>query len=205
MSHYLILDFETNGIDAGALPCTNYPMQVSAILTDAQGQTVDTYTTLIAGATSVNEWVSNNCTHLSVKKCEREGVEFREVLSTLARMVNSDDTILVAHNLRYDYDMVLKPIAKMLNLERTDEFVALSRLRRFCTSINKANWDNDTCYYYKKLGKRMGPSLQKLAKRLFIKTDGFKSHNSEHDVELTRRCLAGMIERAEVVVNGDYA
>lgn len=93
---YLVIDFETTGVGKDAkngyknypaalapLPRPNYPVELAAELIDANGTVVDSMKTLISGAERLDPWVLENCPHLSVKTCERDGIPLIEAIGKL--------------------------------------------------------------------------------------------------------------------------
>lgn len=206
---YLILDFETVGInkdetngyapyadDTAPLPRENFPTDVSACLVDATGTTViSRQMIVIRGARRLSPWVQQHCSNVSLKKCDREGVDFSEVIQRLADMVGETPCTLVAHNVQYDWDDVLHFTAKERNLTETVAYVKLKSCPRLCTCVNEVTKRERVAFYSKKLQKWIGPSLKKLAASYDIPYDDAAAHDSAYDVEVTRKCLVHLLTK----------
>ena len=107
MARYLVVDFETTGLgkdaanghapyaaDRRPLPRPNYPVELAAAVVEADGRISARAAMLVRGAERLDPWVEEHCPHLSVRACERDGVEFGEALARLAAM--APDATLVA-------------------------------------------------------------------------------------------------------------
>jgi len=197
---YLVIDFETTGVgkdrqnnyrqyqsELAPLPCANYPVELAVALVEANGEISKEERMLIRGAERLDPWVTCNCPHLSIDECETKGVEFTKALEVLANM--AEDATIVSHNVQYDWDEVLVPTVKKLNEEENPFYLALSQCPRFCTCINDKTKKNETAYYYHKLNKWIGPSLEKLSIKNGVHYDSSKAHYATYDVSLTVACL----------------
>jgi DNA polymerase III epsilon subunit-like protein len=206
---YLVFDFETTGVGKDAarqyrpyeadrmpLPRENFPVELAATLLDADGRALETYHTLIQGAERLDPWVLDHCAHLSVKACERDGVPFAQAMRALARMVAASDEepcTLVAHNMQYDWDEVIVRTVAELQLQDDDSYKALKGCPRFCTCVNKQHKRERSAYYFAKIGKWIGPSLQKLAARHGVEYSATDAHGAAYDVDVTAQCLRRML------------
>ena len=203
---YLVIDFETtgNGIDKSnkykpyksdlmPLPRANYPIQLAAALMNTSGKVVRRENLFISGAQRLDPYVCENCPHLSVEICEREGVAFVHVLERLANMMSSyrkrEPTTIVAHNIKYDWDDVIVETVKEENLQDHPSFKQLEMCTKFCTCVNPDTLANGSAYYFKRIRKWIGPSLKNLAITNDIPYDEEKAHDAEYDVDLTVQCL----------------
>lgn len=209
--HYLVFDFETTGLDKDAstgykpypadvapLPRANYPVELAAELITADGTVLRSMRTLITGAERLAPWVLEHCPHLSVGDCEQYGVQFAEAVRALAEMVEEGtECTLVAHNIQYDWDDVLVATAREQDLD-SPAWTKLRSLPRFCTCVNEAHKAKRTSYYFKKIGKWVGPNLGKLAKSCGVEYDETRAHDAPYDVRVTSECLVAMLAANDV-------
>ncbi len=178
MSFYLVIDFETTGVGKDAkngykpyskslmpLPRDNYPVHLAAELLDEKCNVVEARQLLIQGAERLDPWVLENCPHLSVKDCDRDGVSLADAIKVLADIVGDKKCTIVAHNIHYDWNEVMLRTARELNLEDTPGFRKLASLPQYCTCINDDNVKAKTAYYFSKIGKWIGPKLSELARQ----------------------------------------
>lgn len=205
MVKYLVFDFETNGINKDAangykpyseaekaLPRENYPVELSYSVLDETGVvTKSEESILIRGATRFNPWVIQNCPHLDVDKCSKEGVEFSEALRRLA--VAAEGCTLVAHNIEYDWCDVILATAD----EKDPYLLKLKSCPQFCTCINPTTKANKSAYFFKKIGKWIGPSLEKLAALYKVKYEPTLAHKASYDVAIVVKCLGEMNKRTK--------
>lgn len=223
---WCVFDFETNGLNSGGkengykplpeeelpLPWPNYPTQLAARVVDDTGKVYETYQTLIRGATRLAPWVVENCTHLTLKKLERQGVEFSEALTALSKLIETyteeeeEDTasggtgskiMLVAHNIKYDWEQVLLPTTRQLGLSDHPAFLHLQSLPRGCTCINQHRMNDRSAYYWHKVQDTRGPRLAKLCESLGIEFEEDAAHDAQYDVLKTSECLVAMYAKGE--------
>lgn len=198
---YLVFDFETTGLDKDAdnkyrpyptdlkpLPREDYPVQLAAALLDDSGAVEKQMCVLLAGAERMSPWVQTNCPHLSVKDCERDGIDLAEALKQMADMASPECT-LVAHNLSYDWDKVLVRTVRERHLEDHPAYLSLKDLPRWCTMVNPGTKKNGSAYFWKKVGDWIGPRLQVLAQTYGVPYDPKTAHDAAYDVEVTAACL----------------
>tara|TARA_B110001450_G_scaffold11688_1_gene11350 strand:- start:3355 stop:3978 length:624 start_codon:yes stop_codon:yes gene_type:complete len=203
MPLFLVIDFETTGVgkDAGKgykpysnsrmpLPRADYPVQLAAELLDASCNVVQSKQMLIRGCERLDPWVLENCSHLSVKDCDRDGVTFEDAVKTLADMVGDNKCTMVAHNIQYDWKDVMLRTARELNLENTSNFRKLASLPQYCTCVNEVTKRERSAYYFSKVGKWIGPKLSNLAKKYGVEYDENAAHDAAYDVRVTSQCLA---------------
>ena len=204
---FLIFDFETTGIDNNAkdkykpypkhkkpLPRENYPVELAARLIDQSGKTLNEMRVLIKGAERLSPWVLENCTHFNIEKINESGVSFEEALNMLADMV-SNETVLVAHNIDYDWNAVLCSTVIDKKLENHSSYIKLKGCTRFCTMINETTKKTKQAYYWRKIQKMVGPKLQQIAADYGIEYDKDHAHDANYDVSITTKCLIKMIEK----------
>ena len=197
---YLVFDFETTGIGKDKknkyhpyednlmpLPRENFPVQIAAWLIDSDGTILQKMNKIISGAIRFDPFVLENCPHLSIKDCERNGESFENILNAMSDMAT--DATLVAHNIQYDWDEVLLPTAKEIGCDCTEAFLKLKNCPRFCTCVNEKNKRNKSAFFYRKLEKWIGPSLENLAKKYSIIYETDKAHDASYDVQITVQCL----------------
>lgn len=200
MVKYLVFDFETNGINKDSLnnykpytkterplPRENFPVELSYAVLNEQGVVIESEKSiLIRGATRFAPFVMKNCPHLNVEKCNKEGVDFSEALRRLALV--ADGCTLVAHNIQYDWNDVIVVTAEKEN----PDFLKLKSCPQFCTCINTTTKANKSAYFYKKIGKWIGPSLEKLANLYKVQYDAKLAHQASYDVGIVAECLRKM-------------
>lgn len=201
MTRYLVFDFETTGLGKDAkngykpysatqspLPRENFPIELSYSVIDEHGVVIDSAESiLIRGATRFDPFVVENCAHLSVEQCDREGVEFAEALHRLAEA--SDGCTLVAHNIKYDWDEVIVATVHEQGTSDNADFKKLQACPRFCTCINELTKANKSAYYYQKIKTWIGPRLEALAASHGVEYDSKLAHKASYDVEVTVACL----------------
>lgn len=201
---YLEFDFETTGIGKDSkngyrpynqsqcpLPRPNFPVELSYTVVDSLGNVLESVDSmLIRGAERLDPFVLEHCPHLSVKACERDGVDFLEALRALA--LASEGCTLVAHNIKYDWDEVIVATAREQGVAENVDFRKLQACPRFCTCINPSTKADKSAYYFKKLGKWIGPKLQALAAKHHVKYDPASAHKASYDVSVTLACLLAM-------------
>ena len=203
MSFFLVFDFETTGVGKDAsnkyrpypvarmpLPRANYPTQLAMELLDENYNLVKCKQMLIQGCKRLDPWVLENCPHISVKDCERDGVSFEECIKEIADMIGDKKCTMVAHNIQYDWDDVLLRTARELHLEDTSSFRKLASIPKYCTCINEGTKKEKTAYYWSKLGKWIGPKLSILAQDCGVDYDTNAAHDAAYDVRVTSQCLA---------------
>jgi DNA polymerase III epsilon subunit-like protein len=192
---YLVFDFETNGFnkdslngykpypdDLQPLPRESYPVELSYTVLDERGSIIESVESiLIRGATRYSPWVLQNCSHLDID--DKTGVEFSEALHRLA--VAADGCTLVAHNISFDWDEVIVATAD----KTSPDFKKLEACPRLCTCVNATTKANKTAYFFKKIGKWIGPSLEKLARTHKVKYDTTCAHKASYDVAIVVECL----------------
>lgn len=202
---YIVFDFETTGVGKDAsnrykpytaskmpLPVKNYPVELAAVLLDNDGTILDRLSVIIKGAQRLDPWVLQNCPHLSIGRCDKEGVDFAEALGMLAELVTDprdEGTMLVAHNMHYDWDDVILHTVEELQLKESKAFLKLSNCTRLCTMVNPDTKKQGTSYFYKRINKWIGPSLCNLAHHFHVKYDTTLAHGAMYDAMVTAECL----------------
>ena len=117
----------------------------------------------------------------------------------MADIVGEDDCTLVAHNMEYDWTDVIAYTAKQFNLEGTEPFKKLCNLPRLCTCINSFTKKQNgplKSYFYHKIQRHIGPSLEKLANYCNEEYNHDDAHDAMYDVDLTRKCLTCLIQQS---------
>jgi DNA polymerase III epsilon subunit-like protein len=205
---YLIFDFETTGVgedknngyknysvDKMPLPRENYPVELGLCLMEKDGTIIGTQKMLICGAERLDPWVEENCSHLSVKECNRDGIPFSEALKKMGDMIGTEECMLVAHNIQYDWDDVILRTVKEQDLQSTNSFLKLKSCKQFCTCVNYKTKAEKTAYLFKRIGKWIGPSLEKLAIGFQVPYDGKSAHDALYDVTITAQCMRVYLDR----------
>lgn len=201
---YLVFDFETTGVGKDAangyrpyaddlmpLPRTNYPTELAAALVEDGAVTARLHT-LVRGARRLDPWVQRHCAHLSVERCEAEGVDFMDALAQLAALVARDPArpcTLVAHNLQYDWDEVI--VRTVRERKATDDaaFQTLRACAQHCTCVNEQTKADRSAYFFQRIGKWIGPKLEALARKYGVPFDASAAHDAAYDVHVTTCCL----------------
>jgi hypothetical protein len=203
LMHYLVIDFETTGVGQDQnnnykpyaaslmpLPCKNYPVQLAYELLDDEFNVIDAKSILIRGAKRLDPWVIKNCPHLNVDDCDRNGIDFKDVIAMLVEVVKDKKCTIVAHNMQYDWDDVVVPMTRKLHLLEDENYQKLASFKRHCTCINSKTKKSKSAYYFKKIGRWIGPKLSDLAKQCGIEYDTKMAHDAIYDVRTTSQCLA---------------
>jgi len=185
---YLILDFETTGFSSDAIP-QNYPVQFACQLVTPSGNIIEEYQTFIKGAIQLSEWSKKNCPHITIEKCNSEGITMEQLLSKLVNIVGDYNCTLVAHNIEYDWDKVMIPQIYKQNLHTSIEFTHLKKHDRLCTMLHDKNK-----YWNRNLNKWCGPKLENMANKYNIDFDTNQAHDAMYDVDITRQCLAKLLK-----------
>jgi DNA polymerase III epsilon subunit-like protein len=182
---YICLDFETNGFsppDAPradwTLPWSNFPTQISVDIVQ-DGEVQHAFDTVIAGATNLSAWSKANV-NVSIEEI-RGGMPFRWVVKKLAALLQDGDTI-VAHNAKFDVDIVLARTAQRMKERDGADVIGLDRILqapRFCTM---------RCAYARGLDKQ--PKLELLCKHFEVELV------NAHDARADTRALTGCVAEA---------
>ena len=201
----LVFDFETNGNGVDnknnyksyedeemPLPIPNFPIQISASLVNDNGNKEEVYTTFIKGSQRMDPWVKTHIPHITVEKCESEGITFGTMLKHLADMCSRKPTILVAHNIFYDWNVLINTY-NHLKIRDSKSLNILINCQKFCTMYNWFTTQNKVglkhAYYWKSKRIYIGPSLKTLATFFGITFDETKAHDASYDTEITTKCL----------------
>lgn len=187
MNLFLVFDFETTGFNGSADP-VNYPTQFACKLTTPTGIVVEEFQTLVRGAKELSEWSKCHCPHVTVKRCEEEGIELHDLLKKIVNIIEECECTLVAHNMEYDWDKVLLPSVINQKLYGSDEFQKLRKYKRICTMLHEKNR-----YWHNKHKRWCGPSLQNLADKYNVEFDSNKAHDAMYDTDVTKMCLVKML------------
>tara|TARA_B100001287_G_scaffold253392_1_gene236076 strand:+ start:446 stop:1120 length:675 start_codon:yes stop_codon:yes gene_type:complete len=193
MMFYLVFDFETTGFKSKLnenqpIP-ENFPTQFACQLVTPLGNVIESYDTLIKGAVQLSQWSTKNCPHISIERCNNDGITIKDLLSNILNIIGDYNCTLVAHNIEYDWDRVLVAQAFAAGIQNSDEFRQLCKYDRLCTMVHETNrfW---SCNH----NKWCGPSLAKLALKNNIFFDSTQAHDAMYDVNITRQCLVEIIK-----------
>ena len=200
--NFLVIDFETTGLnkdsnngykpypkEVAPLPRANFPVEVAAALVGPDGVVKDKVVLFIRGAQRFAPWVLENCSHLSVKECERSGVDFPDMLRALRNLAGDGDCTIVAHNIVYDWDEVIEYTARDLGLLEDPAFLHLRQMPRWCTMVNPLTKQDRSAYYWPKIGKWIGPKLGALCRKHGVAYDEASAHEAMYDVTAPAGCL----------------
>jgi DNA polymerase III epsilon subunit-like protein len=182
---FLIFDTETTGLpkswdapmkDIGNWPCI---VQLAWQLVDEEMNTLEAECFIIRTKETISP-AAVKVHGITQARSLREGRPVLEVLEQFTTAANQAD-VLVAHNLDFDY--------KVLGCEylRWRRKHHMARLEKWCTM--KAS--TDFCRLPGRYGYKW-PTLAELHFKLF--GEGFTGgHDAGVDVEITRRCLGGLL------------
>ena len=177
----LILDFETNGKNAG-----NVPTQLAYQVVDAAGSVVRSKSCFLKGARVLDDWVLQNAPHITLELCDA-GMGFDDAIREMLEGLPSD-ALIVCHNVAFDLGLIEKHASDDLNR-------IVAGHRAFCTMKGTT----DLCKLPSKSSRYGGqykwPRLQELADHLTVDRSDTTAHDAIGDVELTRRCLARLAPR----------
>ena len=174
----LILDFETNGRDAG-----NVPTQLAYQLVGPSGAVVESYSCFLRGATFLDAWVLENAPHITLDLCAA-GEDLEGALSEMMAKL-PPSALVVCHNAAFDLGLIEKHASEATNR-------ALAAHEVFCTMKGST----DLCQIPSRYGRGYKwPRLQELADFLSVDRQDTTAHDAIGDVELTRRCLIGLVSR----------
>jgi len=203
---YVILDFETTGVGKDAsnghrphppermpLPRINYPTELCAVAVDETGAEIGRVHVLLRGARRMDPWVVEHCPHLTVERCETEGVSFAECVVALAALVEPGETTMVAHNVKYDWEEVLTVTAKEQEVWDGPHMQTLRACPWLDTMVNEYTRTHPVAgrkaFFFKRIGTWIGPCLADLAAHFDVAYDPVRAHDAAYDVDVTRRCL----------------
>ena len=183
---YLCIDFETNGCPKTknapksdwTLPFSNYPIQVSIDIVEDE-QIYHAFDTLIKGATCFAPFVKQNVP-ITLDDL-RKGETFENVLSQIDALIQDGDTI-VAHNVNFDMDMVIRRTAERLGVN-SPALTRILELPRFCTM---------RCLYVRGVFGRC-PKLFELCNHFEVPLEN--AHDATADSHALACCVAEAMRR----------
>ena len=197
MIRYLIIDFETNGIGSFRPP-TQYPIQVSYRLVDFACRVIESYTTLIKGATDINWPEKLGECKWTVDQLNREGKTIDEVYNRIEKYLDND-TYIVGHNVDFDIGC-LAYHTKKDKIQYQKRICTMKKSREFCqleyanSKKEEKKKDNNAPKKYK------WPKLNELAEKLDITYESNDLHDAEYDVEITHKCLTELLKKRIITI-----
>ena len=164
---YLAVDFETNGrADDPVLPCGAYPTPLSVTaFVPGTGEIAHLYDSYIHGAETLSVWVTQNT---PVRLEHLANAPSPEDVSEALKDLWQDGDILVAHNARFDMDLVLPKI--------TPDDHPFRWAPRICTMKQKygvPGWLKFGC----------------LCRMLGVSYDSSQAHSATYDSQALAKCL----------------
>lgn len=192
----VILDFETNGMQSG-----NIPTQLAYAVVDHSGTTLEEHSCFLRGATVLDDWVLENCPHITLEKCAA-GDEFDDALLHMFAAVPFT-AVVVCHNARFD----LGRIAALGNRHVRNHLLARPQLCTMETSKDLCKLPLASKYDAQRarakrprVARYKFPKLQELAAHFSIDDSDTVAHDAIGDVELTRRCLVALCQSGVTTV-----
>ena len=154
---------------------------------------IEIYDKLIVGCNELSPWVMENCPHVTMEKLQKEGVSIRSAWKSLLSHAGPD-TVYVAHNLSFDWNIVVKYSKELL----VDKGMKLLDLQpRLCTKeistnlcklpkTGKSRWFAGSRWKW--------PTLEELAQKLDVEITG-ALHDALTDVRVLKACFFAAHER----------
>lgn len=178
MNNYLVFDIETNGI-GDFRPPTQTMTQLAFIKFDESGNNLDQYSTIVKGATEINNNVP------SVKFTLEDINKGIDIKIALERFLNAidDNTILLAHNAEFDSSIIQRDSKKYK--------LKIPSTKILCTMKSSTNY----CKIKNKYGNKW-PSLNELATKLGVETNDNSFHNALYDCDITKKCFLKGLEKS---------
>lgn len=173
-AYAVVLDFETSGFDSGSVPT-----QLAYQTVDRFGRTLSTKDTFIRGASSLDQWVKDNASHITLDKCNA-APDLETVLDEMFALTD-DNTLLICHNTEFDLKCIQDHAPARISNR-------MMRCESYCTMKSTT----DLCRIPARWGGYKWPKLQELAAFLGVEQGDMKAHDASDDVELTRRCLVAL-------------
>ena len=185
---YLFFDTETTGLprdyNAPASDVNNWPrmIQIGWILSDEQGNRIDTAEFIIKPNGFIIPIAASNVHGITTERAINEGVDLDEVLAQFSAIINDAD-VIVAHNISFD--------EKIIGAEfiRRDIENIFDKKPKLCTMKSST----DYCQISGRFGFKW-PKLSELHITLFDE-DFEGAHDAFADIEATERCFFELKKR----------
>jgi len=181
---FLIIDIETNGIGSFRPP-RQRPIQISFELIKLDGSSLKKYSKFIKNVKKI-QWGNSigNCPW-SVEFLNKNGIPIEDCMKEIENYLD-EKTICVGHNIDFDIDTLLYHYD-------SDKLKTLKRICTMKTTTNycKIKMENN---YYNNSNNYKWPKLYELADKLKIEYDYGKFHDSNYDVEITKKCFLKLFD-----------
>lgn len=177
MSNYLVFDLETNGVGKFRPP-TQTVTQLAFIKFDENGNTLDQYSSLVKGATEINNSIPS--VKFTLDEINSKGIDLKTVLERFLDAID-ENTILYAHNAEFDSSIIKRDSAKY-NL-------SLPKNKIVCTMRSSTNF----CKIKNEYGFKW-PSLNELANSLGVSNEESNFHDALYDCKITKNCVLRGLE-----------
>ena len=177
MYNYLVFDLETNGIGKFRPP-TQTVTQLAFIKFDENGNNLDQYSSLVKGATEINNSIPS--VKFTLDEINSKGIDLKTVLERFLDAID-ENTILYAHNAEFDSSIIKRDSTKYnLTLPNNKIVCTMRSSTKFCKIKNEygLKW----------------PSLSELANTLGVVSDDSNFHDALYDCNITKKCVIRGIE-----------
>ncbi|MGB4776591.1 MAG: 3'-5' exonuclease [Daejeonella sp.] len=186
---YVFIDFETSDLPYDySLPkkitLQYYPhaVQVAAIIFNENGEQIDEYASIIKPPDEcIISRGSIQIHRITKEKAEAQGVCIDVFLQFISKYLRPE-TILVAHNVQFDY--------LMLRVEAMRFNIKFPAIQKFCTMKGTTHY----CGIYKSYGRGYKwPKLSELVDHTFFNGQNIRNvmnyHDADSDVKYTAHCF----------------
>ena len=198
---YIVLDFETTGIFDGGNP--QRAIQLAWLCMTNEYKIITTKSMYISGHNEINVDFHKN---LTCDFINTYGNDLSFVISSLLddlQRVMHHDGVIVAHNIEFDFKVLVNEIQKAnLTNQLTEDIINYfgNPVHQYCTMKNSTelcrlprNMVNSTSTKKQVMGYKY-PKLIELFQFLFNKDPKIPLHDAWNDVHVTTECLIKLIQ-----------